>query len=371
MKMYPLCTALFLAFFACSSPPPQEPVLPSVVVAEPIMRDTEIYLDYVGHVEAKVSVQIRSQIAGQITAKYFTEGQEVKEGNLLLTIDDRPYIAALAKAEATLRQNIASLKLSEDTAQRYSQLVQDDYIAKLDYDQYITNVLVDEAVIKENLADIETAKLNVDYCHIKAPMDSIAGELQIDVGNYVTVGESTPLVLLNQIKPIYVNFYIPERDLPQIQTYQKDHPLKTHVFVNQDTKHPFEGTLTLINNQIDENTGTLLLRATFPNEDKKLWPGEFVDVRLVLKVQKDALLIPTQALQVSRDGHYLYIVKEDQTVELRQVVVGQRQDNLTIIQSGLKAGENVVIQGQINLRPDVKVSMKKETASQTLQKGSS
>ncbi|MBI2743351.1 MAG: efflux RND transporter periplasmic adaptor subunit [Chlamydiales bacterium] len=346
-----------LSLTQCSKPPAQAPRLAPVAVVQPTQTDVALYKEYVGHVTPFVTVEVRSQIAGTIMAKYFTEGQLVKKDSPLLLIDDRPYIADLHKAEGALSRTIASLKFNEEKTHRYASLVQEEFVSQLDYDQYVTNVLEDKGTIKENLADIEIAKLNIGYCHINAPMDAIAGVLNVEVGNYVDKGGSNPLMVLNQVTPIYVDFYVPEKDLPQIQKLQRTGQLKTLAYLNEDLNSCFEGELTLINNQVDESTGTILLRATFPNAEMGLWPGEFANVRLILGVAKDAILLPTQSIQLGQQGHYVYVVKSDQTVELRPVELGQREEDNTIVLQGLQPQETVVLQGQINLYPGAKVAV--------------
>lgn len=340
-----------ITFFGCAKTATPKRPPPLVTVTQPILCDAPIYRDYVGHVTPFLSVQVKAQVSGIITGQYFTEGKEAKQGDLLLTIDDRPYLASLAKSEATLAQNLASLKYSEETAHRYAGLLQDDYVSKLDYDQYLTNVKVDESIIKENLADVQTAKINLDYCFIRAPMDCVLGQLQVKPGNYVNVSENTNLILLNQINPIKVSFYVPDNDLPEIRAHQKQTPLKVQVFWNKDGNLPSEGTLTLIDNQIQENTGTILLEATLPNEDKFLWPGAFVDIRLILETQKEALLIPNEAVQSSEKGPFVFVVKRDQTIEMRPITLQQRQERYTLVQKGLSPEDIVVVEGQIGIYP--------------------
>lgn len=352
---------LILCFTACSKPvKPPPPSIP-VLMAKPIVQDTAIYKEYIGHVEAFVKVEVKSQVEGVITGAYFTQGQSVKKGDLIITIDSRPYEAQLAKAEALLSENVANLRYAEDTAKRYAKLVQQDYVAQLQYDQYITNVLTSKASIKQSQADIETAKINISYCNISAPMDAVAGVLQVDVGNLIQNAQETPLVVLNQITPIYVYFSVPQQDLPQIQLLQRKSPLEVRAFLNEDFTRPFIGKLDLINNQVDEKTGTVLLRGIFPNTDQILWPGEFVDVRLILETKKEAILVPTESVQIGQQGYYAFIVDSQQTAQLRSVKIAQRMGKQVMIESGITKEDNVVIEGQINLFSGAKVTPKGET----------
>lgn len=351
---------LFATMLTSGCEKPEKPKMGAapVTVTKTIQKDVPIYLEYVGHMEPYSTVQIQSQVAGTLTGQYFEQGQNVKEGDLLFTIDSRPYIAALQKAEATLMQNIASLRLSEETVNRNAKLVEQDYVAKLTFDQYVTNVNVDQAIIKSNQADIETAQINLDYCTIKAPITGRTGVLQINVGNLVTVAENTPLITLNQITPIYLNFYVPEKYLQTIQSFNKINPLKVSAFLNQDYKTPYDGAITLIDNQVDQSTGMILIQATLPNTDEYLWPGQFVSTRIYLETKKDAVLVLSDAVQFGQNGSYVYVVKEDNTVELRNVVKGQKEEEYVIIEKGLSTGETVVLEGQINLHSGSLVSIK-------------
>lgn len=339
----------------CSQPPPQPRQPPVVTITQPVVKDVPIYYEYVGHIEANISVSVRAQVSGMISAQYFIEGQDVKTGDLLITIDPRPYQAALDKAEGELAQNIASLKQAKDTAERYAKLVQQEYISQLDFDQYVTNVYTAEAAVKQSQANVATAKINLEWCYIHAPVDGVASVMDINVGNYVGIGGTTPLMSVNQVTPIKVSFYVPEKDLPIIANTNREKRLKTVVFL-QNT--PVEGELYLINNQVDENTGTILIQSIFPNADKKLWPGEFVDVRLILETKKDALLLPSQAVQIGQQGPYVYVMKNDHTVEQRNVVTGQKEDSMVIIEQGIRLDETVILDGQINLYPGTQVAVK-------------
>lgn len=353
-------TLLSLACLAgCEKAAPPPPQLPSVVVTKPLICDVPMYVDYIGHLVAKTSVQVMSEVSGTLILQYFEEGQEVKKGDLLLVIDPRPYEAALAKAEATLDQTIATLDYNEETTIRYAPLVQQDFISQLNYDQYLTNVLTSEATIKQNKADLETAKINLGYCYITAPMDCVTGKLQVKPGNYVDATANTELTLLNQIQPMLIDFWVPETDLLTIQEKQRSGELKLIVYPDPAHKHAFEGDLTLIDNQVNTNTGAVLLEGTLPNEEKILWPGHFVDVRLILEEKKDALLIPNEALMVGQKGHYVYVVKADSTIATKYVKVGQRYDDrYTSIESGLTAKDMIVIEGQLDLYPGTKVEVK-------------
>ena len=346
---------LLLLLVGCSKTelPKAEP--PYVKVAKPIVCDAPIYFEYIGHVEPNQTVNIKAQVSGLLTGQYFKEGQEVCENNLLMTIDPRPFQAELEKALGELAQNIANMTQAKETVERYKDLVSLNYVSQLDYDQYVTNYLSAQAAIQQSQADVDQARINLDYCTIKAPFKGVASKLQIDVGNYVPVGGDTPLFTINQISPIRVSFFVPEKDLPKIAPLQLKEPLLTEIIRGEDR---IAGKLFLINNSVDENTGMILLQALFDNKDWALWPGEYVDVRLVLKIQNNALLVPSQAIQIGQEGSYVYILKSDQTVEYRKVKPGQKEEKNTLIENGLAPDEIVVTEGQLNLSSGIKVLIK-------------
>jgi multidrug efflux system membrane fusion protein len=350
---------LLLLLAACSKPPAPVTPTPYVTVVQPKVEDVPLFYEYIGHVEPNQSARIKPQAQGIITAKYFTEGQEVQANDLLLTIDPSPYQAELDRASAELAQNLATLRQAKDTAERYSMLVQDAFVSQLDYDRYVTNVATADAAVKQSMADVEKAQIDLSYCTIIAPFKGVTSKLLIDVGNYVPVGgygnSENIILVLNQISPIRVSFFVPEKDLPRITALQQQNTLKTTVILNNAC---IEGDLYLINNEVDETTGTILLQALFSNEDQKLWPGEYLDVRLILETKKDAMLLPSQAVQIGQDGPYIYVVKSDQTVELRKVKTGQKEEELIIVEAGLAPSETVVLEGQINLYPGAKVVIK-------------
>ncbi len=351
--MKKLFILLILASCSKAPPPPPSPPVVTVVCAE--MRDMPIYREYVGHVEANQSVEIKAQVTGLITGQYFQDGAEVKAGDLLVTIDDRPFQAALLRAEGVLAQSMANLRQAKEVAERNAILVQQQYISQLDYDQFVTNVYAGEASVTEARADVDTAKINLGYCTIRSPITGATTQLLIYVGNYVPVGGS-PLLTINQIQPIRVNFFIPEQDLPRLMMVHEQSPVKILAYV-QDAM-PAEGQLYLINNQVDENTGTILIEGLFPNNDRGLWPGQYVNVRTILETRKNATVIPSQAISMGQEGPYVYVMRSDHYVELRQVTIAQREGDVTIIEKGVNPGETVVLEGQINLNPGVQVAVK-------------
>ncbi len=350
--------SVLLTMASCQKPPPPPPPPHTVSVTQATVKDVPLYREYVGHVVANINVQLMSQASGVIVEQRFVEGQDVKKGDLLLIIDPRPYQASLQQAEAELAQTYASLKYNQEKTMRYASLVQKDFVSQLDYDQYVTNVLTDEALIQQNQASIEQAQINLGYCYIMAPMDCVTGKLQIKPGNYVDAMANTVLTTLTQIQPILIDFSVPETDLLLIQEQQKNGNLTLYAYPEPTHKCNFQGELTLINNQVNTNTGSLLLEGTFANEERMLWPGHFVDVDVILGTQKNALLLPTEAIMVGQSGNYVYIVKSNSTIEMRPVTIGQTYDQMTAVQTGITAQDKVVTQGQLNLYPGMKVEIK-------------
>jgi len=342
---------------SCSKPGPDFSFLfqPKVILTQPSVENVPLYLTYPGYLQAYKTIELQSQIAGQLTGMYFEEGAEIKEGQVLFTIDGRPYQAALDKAEAMLKESIATCKYAEETVSRYSALVQDEYVSKLTYDQYVTNLIEAKSRVDASKADLVSAKLNLLYTTIYSPIPGIAGKKQIDVGNYIAVAESTPLIVINQIDPIYASFYVPDVDLPIIQKYQAQGPLTTQVYLNQNPDLKYEGKLTLIDNEVSASTATVFMRATLCNEAKILWPGEYIEVRLILKEVENAILLPSKAVQTGQEGSYVFVVGGDDIASIKKVKTGQRFGDRIVIEEGLSAEDRVVLEGQMSIYPGVKV----------------
>jgi len=356
-KIFSLLATTVVITSSCSKPVPEKPRPPQVVVAIAQKKDVPKYLIYPGYMQAYKSVQVQSQVAGLLTGMYFEEGTEVKAGQLLYTIDSRPYRAALDQAEANLAQSIISYKYNEEVVKRYSSLVQDQYVAKLTYDQYVSEMLGQKNAVDSNKAQVEIAKLNLLYTNIYAPMDAVAGYRQVDVGNYITVAESTPMISLNQINPIFASFYVPDTDLPDIQQYQNKGDLKTYIYLNRDPNQEFEGKLTLIDNQVNTGTGSIFMRATLCNEEKKLWPGEFIEVKLILTTLKDSLLIPSQAVQLGSQGAFVYVIDQNNTAQIKPIETALRYDQMIHVTKGIEDTDKVVIEGQLTIWPGAPVAI--------------
>jgi multidrug efflux system membrane fusion protein len=309
------------------------------------------------------TVTIHSQIQGMISVIHFREGQEVKKGDPLFTIDPRPTQAALDQARADLQRDAAQLEYATVNFAREQKLFDAKIVSRdeLDTDQAALDTAT--GVVAADKAAITNALLNLEFCHIDSPVDGVTGGLQSYVGNVVKAPDDA-LLTINQIHPIYVAFAVPEQYLPEIKRQMRVKNLKVSAsFQNMDGAPP-QGDLTFIDNSVDETTGTILLKATFPNEDRALWPGQFVQVELTLTELTNAIVVPTQAVQTGQTNQFVYVVKADptnaavQVVEERPVTIGITYDDKTVVEKGLKADETVVTDGQLRLAPGVKVSVK-------------
>lgn len=328
---------------------------PLVTVATAAAQEVPRYLDEIGRNTAFESVSITPQVAGVITERHFQDGDNLRKGELLFVIDPRPYKAQLDAAQASLQQAEAALDLAKIQFARDQELVDTRAISKQDYDTKKNAVDVVQAQIAAAKAAIETAQINLDYCYIHSPIDGRAGARLVDVGNVVQAN-TTALLSIQRLDPIYAQFTITERDLPQVQKEMGRGTLKALVRLPGDPESTARaGRVEFLDNSVQNTTGTVNLRATMANADHHFWPGQFVQVRLVLAMEKDAVLVPYQATQISQQGPYVYVVKQDDTAELRPVTLGQRQGMDVVITSGLNAGERVVLAGQLLVHPGGKV----------------
>ena len=328
-------------------PPPPRPV----AVANVITKDVPLYLDEIGTCAAYETVQVQAQVSGQIVARHFKDGQDVKKGDLLFTIDPRPYQAVLDSAKA-------DLMLAEANMNRQEELRAKAVTAKQDWDTAKASAMKAQATV-------DAAQVNLDYCSIRSPIDGRIELRQVDVGNTVSAGASSAvLVTIDNLDPIYTDFTIAEPDVPQVRKYLGDPNLKVLTLLPNRNASPRSGTLYFIANTVTPGTGTVQARGITPNHDRLLWPSEFVNVRLVLDILKNAMLVPNDAVQTGQNGPYVFVVKPDDTLDLRLVTPGQRQDGeLLVVTKGLNPGETVVTAGQLQLAPGTKVAIKSNTNS--------
>jgi multidrug efflux system membrane fusion protein len=334
---------------------PQMPPAPLVTVAKAQKQDVPLYLDEIGKSGGSESVTVTPQVGGRITERHFQDGADLTKGALLFVIDPRPYQAQLDSARASLAQAKAALALAKAQFARDEELVGSKAISKQDYDTKKNTVDVDLAQVESAEAALETAKLNLEYCYIHSPIEGRAGARLVDVGNVVQAN-TTGLLLIQRLDPIYADFTVTEGDLPEVQKEMSRGSLKTLVRLPSDPENRARsGKLTFLDNAVQNGTGTVNLRATMSNPDHHFWPGQFVKVRLVLATQKNAVLIPNQATQISQKGPFVYVVKPDGTADIRPVTLGQRQGDNVVITQGVAAGENVIVTGQMTVPPGGKV----------------
>jgi multidrug efflux system membrane fusion protein len=334
---------------------PAAPPAPLVTVAQASAQDVPKYLDEIGRNGAYESVNVTPQVGGRIIERHFQDGENLKKGQLLFVIDPRPYKAQLDSAQATLAQTKAALDLAKIQFSRDQEIIDTRAISRQDYDTKKNTVDVDKAQVEAAEAALETAKLNLDYCYIHSPIDGRAGARLVDVGNVVQANAGS-LLSIQRIDPIYANFTITEGDLPEVQKQMVRGNLKAIVRLPSDPEAAARtGRIEFLDNTVQNGTGTVNLRATISNPDRHFWPGQFVDVKLVLATEKAAVLIPNQATQISQQGPFVYVVKPDDTAELRPVKLGQRQGNDVVVTQGLAANERVVLAGQLLVRPGSKV----------------
>jgi multidrug efflux system membrane fusion protein len=393
-----LCLAGLLTVFftGCATKAQQNferPPAP-VSVATVVTQDVPTYLDAIGKTVAREVVAIQPQVSGRIVKIHFTDGADVKKGDMLFTIDPRPFEASLQQAQANLSKNtalkkqaeanmtrdMAQAKWGEVQAKRYLTLAEQGLVSREDYEQIRTNadslnatVEADRAAVrsadeamKVDQAAIESAKVQLSYCYIRSPIDGRAGQRLADVGNVVNPGgsgngnsengaSSNSLLVIQRLDPIYADFTISQTNLGEVQQQMREGSLKTEVRIPEDSGDPSTGQLTFLDNAVQNTTGQVNLRATIPNSGHRFWPGRFVNIRLVLSTIHQAVLVPASAPQMSANGPFVYVVKQDSTAEQRSITLGQRQGDLVVVEKGIASGEQIVTNGQLGVTPGGKV----------------
>jgi multidrug efflux system membrane fusion protein len=330
------------------------PVPVTAVMVE--QKDVPIYLSALGTVQALNTVTITAQVSGQLKTINFKEGQEMKTGDLIAEIDPRTFQAALDQALAKKKQDEAQLSASRSTLARFEELIKQHFVAAQDLENQRQLVRQQEALVVADEAAASSARTQLGYTRITAPIDGIAGIRQVDVGNLVTANSGTGLVVLTQVHPLNVMFSLPEQNLDLVRTTEASTPLPVTALDRTDSQPIAEGVLKVIDNQIDTTTGTFKLKSEFPNTENALWPGQFVNVNVKVKTVTGGLVVPATAVQRGPDGSYAYVVKADNTVAMTPLQLGNEAgDNTILVTSGLKAGDKVVTEGQFRLKPGSKV----------------
>ena len=343
---------------AAQTAAPGVPVTAGTVAAQ----DVPVFLNGIGTVQAYNMVAIKSRVDGQIVKVDFKEGQDVKEGEPLLQIDPRPFQAALEQAQANKQKDEAQLVGAQLDLDRYEKLIGSGWQTRQSYDQQKATVGQLQASIKGDEAQINTAKLNLSYSDIRSPIDGRLGAKLVDKGNLVHANDNAPLVTITEVKPIFVSFTLPQETLDDVRENHKGSPLVVYAYSGDGKKQLAEGKLTLIDNSIDQSTGTVHLKARFDNDDERLWPGQFVSLRVVLSTRREVATVPAQTVQNGPNGYYAYVIKPDDTVERRAVDIASIQDGIAVVTKGLSPGERIVVDGQYRLTEGIRV---KPTAPQT------
>ena len=356
-----ICAGAALLLSACSKQPVVTAAAPGggrppapVVVTDAVQRDIPVQITAIGNVEPYQTVQIRSQVNGQIESVNFKEGEDVRKGQLLFTLDKRPFQAALDQAIGQLRRDQAMAENSQQEAARYTALEQQGVISRELADQQRTQARSTSSAVIADRAAVEAARVQLQYTDIRAPIDGRVGSILINLGNLVKANDTPFLVQINQVTPIYVTFSVPEKYLDAVRG-SVARKLKVVAYPKGQRTNGASGTLTFIDNGVDPQTGTVKLKATNLNHDRRLWPGEYVDVVLDLSMIKGAVVVPTKAIQEGQQGSYVYVVTADSTAESRPVETSGTFQDLTLISRGLQEGEKVVVEGQIRIAPKGKV----------------
>jgi membrane fusion protein, multidrug efflux system len=333
---------------------------PIPVNVEAVQQETiPVRLNAIGNVEAFSSVAVKARVGGQILEVNFREGQPVKKGEILFRIDPRPFEAALRQAEANALRDRAGRDQARSQAKRYQELLDKNFISKEAYAQIRTNAETAEATAKASQAALENARLALEYCTIRSTLDGYVGRALLQAGNIVRADDATALVVINQVRPIYVNFGIPEQHLSEVRRYMAAGRLAVEVVSVDAQQGTPRGTLIFVDNAVDPSTGTIRLRAQFDNADAALWPGQFVNVSVRLHEQADALVVPATAVQTGPEGQYVYVVGDDLVADVRRITVQRTDGERAIVEKGLAKGERVVTRGQLRLGPKVRVQIAK------------
>ena len=359
---FSMLSALAAGACARSEAQPQQqaaaaPAVP-VTVGAAVRKAMPLDASVVGTVEAYSTVSVRAQITGELTDVKFQQGDDVVAGQELFMLDRRPLEGALQQAQATLERDTAQAANAKAIMQRYDQLVERGIVAREQRDNARTSVAALEATLASDRAAVENAKVQLQYATIRAPISGRTGALMVNAGNLVRANDQAPLVTINQLTPIYVSFALPEPLLPDLRRYMARGTLRVEARPSSGEGHLAVGTVTFIDNAVDQTTGTIKVKGTFPNADRQLWPGQFVNVVVRLMTESAATVVPTLAVQTGPEGSYVYLVKADQTVELRPIVVARVAGDETVIKEGVAPGDTIVTDGHLRLVPGSRISVR-------------
>ena len=322
--------------------------LTKVEAAKVLETTIPISLEGIGHVKAYNSAEIKAQVEGRLEKIHYNQGEIVKKGDLLITIDPRPFQAKVEQAEGELIKSEVDLKFAQEKVMRYSNLIRDDYVSKINFDEYVTNAQSLQGVFKKNQGLLEEAKVNLSYCFIQAPFNGRIGKKLIDEGNLIDNSGAT-LITLQQIEPVYVDFSLPEKFISKIRSAESQKELEIDVHLSEGTSIVAKGKLIVIDNSVDQSTGMIPLRAEVKNDNEALWPGQFAKIRLILKKKNRAIVVPDSALNFTQKGFFAYKISKDNKIEVNPIVVGERLGGVSEILSGINAGDLVVTNGQFNI----------------------
>jgi multidrug efflux system membrane fusion protein len=351
---------LCLALAACSGDDGsgKKSVAAPVLLMEVTLRDMPRVLRVVGNVAASATVGVKARVTGELIGVHFTEGQDVKEGQPLFSIDPRPFQANLNEARSRLERDIAQLNKATEDMKRYGKLVSEGYVSREAYDKAVTDAAALRATVRADEAAVESARLQLSYCSITAPISGRAGAIKADRGNMIKANDDAPLLVLDALQPVYVNFAVPEAWLSEILARQRADKLA--IQATPAGGESSSGKLTFVDNSVDVRTGTIRLRGTFANENRTLWPGQFVQVALTLGTDRNVVVLPAKAVQSGRNENFVYIVDADGKAQVRQIVMDPEDDGQMIVRQGLSQGDRIVIEGQVRLAPGVPVEIRQQ-----------
>jgi multidrug efflux system membrane fusion protein len=338
----------------------QRPAVP-VHVAEAVRKDAPVALQAIGNVQAYATVAVKAQVDGRLERVNFTEGQEVKQDDLLFVVDARPFESALREAEGRLARDRAQAEQATIESRRFAKLIQSGVVSADEYDRARSQAASFAAAVTADEAAVESARIQVQFCSIHAPIDGRVGELLVHAGNVVKENDTT-LAVINQLRPVYVEFSVPQQELPRIREHMGNGALSVDAYPPGDTERAVAGKLSFIDNAIDRTTGTVLLKGVFPNQDERLWPGQFLNVTVTLATRPDALMIPARAVQTGQLGKYVFVVRPDGTAESRAIRLGSAFGEEVVVEEGLAPGDRVVTDGQLRLAPGIRVEVKDAAA---------